>query len=129
MQNKALKGKKARNTGLLSETKAVWFLRLKGYRIVQRNFKPPQKTGAGEIDIIAVKDGVLTFIEVKYRANMEQAVYAVTKNVQLRRIKGAEFFIATHPEYTDYPMRFDAVLMTEGLWPEIIENAWEVESF
>lgn len=48
-------GKKARANGYKAETAAVLFLRLKGYRILERNFKPPRGIGAGEIDIIAEK--------------------------------------------------------------------------
>ena len=48
-------GEKARTDGLKAENKAVLFLRLKGYKIVERNFKPPRGSGAGEIDIIAFK--------------------------------------------------------------------------
>ena len=54
-QNKKTIGKKARNDGYKAENIAVLFLRLKGYKILERNFKPPRGSGAGEIDIITLK--------------------------------------------------------------------------
>ena len=49
--------------GNLGERAAVRFLRKNGYRIIKRNY-----TALGyEIDIIARKDNVTTFIEVKTR--------------------------------------------------------------
>ena len=46
---------------VIGEDKACEFLRKKGYKIIERNFRK----GYGEIDIIAVKDKVLVFVEVK----------------------------------------------------------------
>ncbi len=125
-ENKQKTGLKAREDGYRAEDKAVLFLRLKGYRILERNFKPPRGTGAGEIDIIACKGKTLVFIEVKYRTSQDMAAEAVSAPVQARRIKGAEYFISIHPEYADSDMRFDAVLMAPKMLPKHIPNAWEV---
>ncbi|EFS21466.1 hypothetical protein FSBG_00963 [Fusobacterium gonidiaformans 3-1-5R] len=58
MQNNRQKGNEY-------EERAVNILRENQYQILERNFRIFQ----GEIDIIAEKDGVLVFIEVKYRKN------------------------------------------------------------
>ena len=50
-----------RLTGNFGEGLAVNLLKEKGFEIVERNFS----TRFGEIDIIARKDGVLVFVEVK----------------------------------------------------------------
>ena len=50
-------------TGMLGEELAEIMLLEKGYRILARNFRCRH----GEIDIIAVKNEVLAFIEVKTR--------------------------------------------------------------
>ncbi len=58
----------SRKIGLIGEMRAAQYLRKKGYSICSANFK--SKTG--EIDIIALKDNILCFIEVKTR---EYGVY------------------------------------------------------
>lgn len=56
--------------GKIGEQKASNYLKIHGHRIVERNFR----TKTGEIDIIAEKNGVLIFAEVKTRT---QAVFGV----------------------------------------------------
>ncbi len=124
LQNKQQTGKKAHNDGYRAENMAVLFLRLKGYRILERNFKPPRGIGAGEIDIIAEKKGVIAFIEVKFRADINTAAESVNTRVQARRIKGAEYFLMTRPELTNKEMRFDVILISPKHLPEHIENAF-----
>ncbi len=49
-------------TGKLGEYLATQYLKGKGYRVVERNYRKPW----GELDIIAyAKDGTLVFVEVK----------------------------------------------------------------
>ena len=122
--NKQQTGKKARNDGYKAENTAALFLRLKGYKILERNFKPPRGTGAGEIDIIAFKHNVIVFVEVKRRASRDSAAEAVNEHVQSRRIKGAEYFLMTRPDLADKEMRFDVVLISPNRLPEHIQNAF-----
>jgi len=56
-KNKSHRGK----IGVLGEGIAAQFLEKKGFKIVERNYWKPW----GEIDIIAEKDGVVHFVEVK----------------------------------------------------------------
>ena len=49
--------------GKTAEARAVWMLRLKGYRIVARRYR----TAVGEIDIVARRGSLLAMIEVKAR--------------------------------------------------------------
>ncbi len=51
--------------GRAGEDRAASYLTAQGYRIVERNWRCAQ----GEIDIIATRDGVVTFIEVKTRTS------------------------------------------------------------
>ena len=50
-----------RKTGAIGETVAAEFLRRKGFQILEKNYLKPW----GEIDIIALKGGVVRFVEVK----------------------------------------------------------------
>lgn len=57
----------SKQTGILGEKIAERYLKKKGYQILERNYSfrisgSPQK---GEIDIIAQKDDIISFIEVK----------------------------------------------------------------
>ena len=51
--------------GRAGEQSARAYLRRKGYRILAANYK----AGSGELDIVALKRGVLVFAEVKTRSN------------------------------------------------------------
>lgn len=64
--NSTLTGKRNRAVGNLGETIAARFLRRKGYKIIARNFK----VSLGEIDIIAKKDLITVFVEVKTRSSL-----------------------------------------------------------
>lgn len=56
-----------RSIGDFGEDIASRYLEKKGYQILERNFLKPY----GEIDIICIKDEILTFVEVKTRKNDE----------------------------------------------------------
>ena len=77
--------------GNWGEDKAALYLRLHGYRIVERNFRCRQ----GEIDVIAQKGGVIAFVEVKLRKSAEhgEAREFVTWAKQRRVISAAELWL------------------------------------
>ena len=52
---------KTSQTGAVGENIACKFLERKGYKILEKNYRKPW----GEIDIIAIKDNEIRFIEVK----------------------------------------------------------------
>jgi putative endonuclease len=56
------------DTGHRAELAAKVYLEMRGYRIIEQNWRRPR----AEIDIIAEKDGVIHFVEVKYRFDDEQ---------------------------------------------------------
>lgn len=66
--------------GKWGEDKAAEYLTKQGYAIIERNYR----CRFGEIDIIAVKEGALTFVEVKTRANLKfgRPAASVTKTKQ-----------------------------------------------
>lgn len=53
--------------GILGEKITCNYLRKKGYRILDKNYSPHHISGPkrGEIDVVARKDGVISFLEVK----------------------------------------------------------------
>lgn len=96
----------ANPTGRRGEELASEFLKKKGYKIIDRNFR----RGYGEIDIIAVKDKTLVFVEVKTANStflispLEHINYFKLKTL----IRSAEFYKSMHPELPS-AMRIDAV--------------------
>ncbi len=123
-QSKESIGRKARRKGYATESLAVLWLRIKGYRIIARNFVTGRGSGAGEIDIIATRGTTLAFIEVKSRKNLADAAYAINDYSKKRISKAAEFFLSLHSEYNHYDIRFDAFLAGGKSRPIHIEDAW-----
>ncbi len=112
--------------GHFSEKIALWFLRFKGYRLIQMNYVTGRGTGASEIDLIMEKRKTLIFIEVKKRQDKMTAGEAITSKSKKRIAKAAEVFIAKHPLYQTYDIRFDAVLFDNTFLPQHIKEAWRL---
>ncbi len=79
--------------GKIGEDFAAAMLTEEGYRILARNFR----CRLGEIDIIAEKDGEISFIEVKTRRSLRCGLpsEAVTGEKQLRMKRAAEYYLMT----------------------------------
>ena len=58
---------KRRDTGILGEKLAKDFLKKRGYRIIETNYRCPE----GEIDIVARHKDCLAFIEVRTKTSQE----------------------------------------------------------
>lgn len=73
-------------TGRRAEAAAKVYLEMRGYKIIEQNFRRPRC----EIDIIAQKGAVIYFVEVKYRRTDEQGggLEAVTAT-KLRQMRYA----------------------------------------
>lgn len=79
-----------RKRGNMGEDFAAKILSDKGYTIIKRNFY----TKYGEIDIIAQKDRILAFVEVKSRADdcLYEPRFAVTPSKQKKMCKAAMLY-------------------------------------
>jgi putative endonuclease len=109
--------------GRLGEDIAVEALRKRGYRILIRNYR----FGKAEVDIIAQKDSVLAFVEVKWRSNnlFGDPQNFVPKQQQKRLIAAADHYVRSND--LDINVRFDVVTILEkktNCTIEIIENAF-----
>lgn len=96
-----------RSLGSEKEQIAEEYLKRKGYRILEKNFRCRQ----GEIDLIG-RDGIyLVFVEVKYRADGRAGApeEAVNRTKQRTILRVARYYLYLHrlPEHT--PCRFDVV--------------------
>lgn len=112
------------NSGKFAEFMALQHLRLKGYALVAHNYTTGRGTGAGEIDLIIKNQTTLVFVEVKKRKNISTAAYSILPKQQSRIRRAAEIFLAHHPEFSEFNIRFDAVLIQLPFTIEHIENAF-----
>lgn len=111
--------------GQAAERRAAWLLRLKGYVVLARNFRPAKSHGLGEIDIVARRGRTLTFVEVKARGVEADAIFAIQPEQQGRIARAAAHFVKTRPLYRDFAMRYDAMVLEAGrFWPRHLTDAW-----
>ena len=108
-------------TGLSAESRAAAYLIAKGYSILARRFRTPH----GEIDLVARKRNLIAFVEVKARASLDEAAYAVTPRQQQRIINAAQAWLMAHPEHAEFDMRFDAMLIAPRRLPRHLLAAFD----
>jgi putative endonuclease len=94
--------------GKLGEQLAGDYLMDHGFTILHNNWRHSRY----EIDIIALKDGLLHFVEVKIRSSKAfgQPEESVTKKKIRFLLRAADEFLYQHPEYTDF--RVDILSIT-----------------
>jgi putative endonuclease len=113
--------KAAEEAGRSAETVALWYLRLKGWRLLARRYK----CASGEVDLIMRKGQTTAFIEVKARATLDGAVESVSPR-QARRISAAaRSFLGTDRKAHMQACRFDIVAVSPYHWPRHIANAFD----
>ena len=113
--------KRALRFGRFAEACCALLLRLKGFRILARDFRVP----VGEIDIIARKGALVAFIEVKARSTPAEEV--LTMRQQKRIIRAAEAFLTTRPDLAGLDLRFDLMLLGGWRRPQHLIGAWRPE--
>lgn len=118
--------RQAERRGRRAEMLGLLLLRLKGWRVLARRFRVGVGAGAGEIDIIARRGRTVAFIEVKARADLAAAAFAITPRQRARIARGAEAFLQTNPGLAGLDMRFDALLVGRGFWPVHLKNVWRM---
>lgn len=110
----------AEDRGRAAENRAVFWLRLKGYRVLGRRLRTP----VGEVDLLARRGGTLCFVEVKARADLSRALEATT-DAQRRRIeRAASYLVANRPELRGLDLRFDILAIVPGGRPRHLVDAW-----
>lgn len=85
-----------RRLGDFGERLAAEHLEAHGYRIIARNYRHGRQ---GEIDLVAVRDGVVAFVEVRTRRgdSTGRAVESLTAAKQARLLALAEAFLEERP--------------------------------
>ncbi|MCM8557185.1 YraN family protein [Sphingomicrobium sediminis] len=106
--------------GRRGERIAAWWLRLKGWRILDKRVRTP----VGEIDLIARRGKQVAFVEVKTRRTIEEAELFLDE-YQLRRVAAAADALSHDYVAQGYDVRIDAVLWAPGSRPYHMENVWQ----
>jgi len=109
--------RRAERHGKRAEQIAAWWLRAKGYRILESRYK----TSVGEIDLIVRRGQRIAFVEVKARPSREQALESLSVHQRRRIIRAAEAWIARENLQgrlpRNYDISFDMVLVVPGRIP------------
>jgi len=111
--------RRAERSGREGEMRAAWFLRAKGWRILDQRVRTP----AGEVDLVARRGKLIAFVEVKTRKTVAELDHAIDE-YRLARVAAAAEMLAPRYLQADDDMRVDVVLIAPRAWPRHIENAW-----
>ncbi len=109
--------------GRRAEALAALWLRLKGYRILDRRARTP----LGELDLVAIKGRILAFVEVKARARREVALEAITPVLRGRIEQAAGLWAGRRRGMDGKNWRFDVVTIVPGQLPHHLADAWRPE--
>jgi putative endonuclease len=111
---------RAEASGRRGERVAGWWLRLRGWRILDRRVRTP----AGEVDIVARRGTIIAFVEVKTRATAAELDFAIDQRRLTRVAAAAEYLMPRYAGSGD-DIRIDVILIAPGTRPRTIENAWQ----
>ena len=113
--------------GSLFEQRSARLLEQYGLRVVARSYRCRR----GEIDLIAVDEHHLLFVEVRARKRYTHggAAASVDYRKQCKLRKCAAFFLQQHPQYQHLPCRFDVIAWEPSLSKGKMEARWIPAAF
>ena len=107
--NRSTRGRRAQVSGIDAEALACAALARDGWTVLGQRLR----TAAGEIDVVAERAGLVAFVEVKQRATLSDAAYALAPRQRRRLIAAAEILLGENPGWGLEGVRFD-VLLVDG---------------
>ena len=117
------RGRTAQARGIVAEQAACTALERDGWAVLARRLR----TAAGEIDVVAERDGLLAFIEVKARPDLHSAALALGPRQRARLLAAGEVALAEHPEWGRAGVRFDVLLVDDSGRVRRIADAFRIE--
>lgn len=105
-------GSDSRITGSAVEDAAASYLESIGYRVMERNYR----ARVGEIDIVAIDDGTLVFVEVRYRkaSSLVSPEESLTRRKVRRLELTARRYLAERAIGGSAPIRFDLCAVSDA---------------
>lgn len=101
------RGARAWHDGQQAEALAAAVLVADGWTVLARR----ARTEAGEVDLVAERDGLLAIIEVKARPSLAEAAFALGPRQRARLVAAAEALLAANPGWGRNGVRFDMILV------------------
>ena len=95
-----------------------------GWQILARRLRTP----AGEIDLVAERDGLTAMIEVKARPSLAAAAYAIQPRQQARLLAAGEIALANNPGWGSAGIRFDVLLVDRVGTVRRVKDAFRAEA-
>ena len=115
--------KAADDRGRHAEARAAAALEGEGWRVLARRVRTP----AGELDLVAEREGLLAFVEVKARATLGAAAFALGAAQRRRLLGAAEAWLAAHPGHGAAGVRFDMIMVDGAGRVRRIADAFRLE--
>jgi putative endonuclease len=107
MSHRSRRGQDSNKRGRNAEDAARAALERDGWGILASRLRTP----AGEIDLVAEKDGLVAIVEVKARPGLAAAAEALSPRQQARLVAATEIVLALHPEWGVNGVRFDLLIV------------------
>lgn len=107
----------SQSKGKIAEDKACEILISQGFKIIERNFFAKK---LGEIDIIATKDSIYHFVEVKSADDYETAVNNISPQKLSKIKRSVNYYIQNKKLNVNFCI--DAIIVFENQQIEILEN-------
>ena len=115
-----MKRQRAEQRGRQAEARAAEWLFQQGWTVLDTRVRTP----AGEIDLVAKRDGLVAFVEVKWRARAADLDLAIDE-YRLRRVAAAAECVAHEYAGEGEDIRIDVILLAPRAVPRHIANAWQ----
>ena len=119
MTRTAARRQAADAVGRRGEDYAAAWLERRGWTVLARRVR----TKAGEVDLVARREGLVAFVEVKVRATAAELDHAIDEHRLARVAAAAELLMERFAEPGE-DIRVDVLLLAPGALPRHIENAW-----
>jgi putative endonuclease len=106
-------------SGKRAEQRAVWWYRLRGYRVMATN----AWAGGYELDVVVRRGRRLVFCEVKEKLGDEfgDPLEMVDEEKQRRLRRAAGAWLAAHPEAAGLSVSFDVIAVQSGRLRRVAE--------
>ncbi|PYE29460.1 putative endonuclease [Rhizobium sp. PP-F2F-G20b] len=106
--------------GALAEYLAALALMVRGYRIIAFRYR----TKLGEIDIIARRGNLIACVEVKARASVDAAIFAVSEHAKTRIRGASDLWLQKQRDADRLSIRYDIMAVRPWRWPVHVRDAF-----